>query len=55
MHSKELQNNEMEASKERYISPEERQRIIDDLRLAQQDNGISKNSKFVRQHTRSTI
>ena len=31
--SKELQNNEMEAPKRRYISPEERQQIIDELRL----------------------
>ena len=31
--SKELQNNEMEAPKGRYISPEERQQITDELRL----------------------
>ena len=31
--SKELQNNEMETPKRRYISPEERQQIIDELRL----------------------
>ena len=31
--SKELQNNEMEAPKRRYISPEERQQITDELRL----------------------
>ena len=36
--------------KKRYISPEERRQIIDELRLVQQfNNGISKNSKFVRQ------
>ena len=31
--SKELQNNEMEAPKKWYISPEQRQQIIDELRL----------------------
>ena len=30
--SKELQNDEMEAPKKRYIFPEERQQIIDELR-----------------------
>ena len=30
---KELQNNEMEAPNKRYISPEERQQIVDELRL----------------------
>ena len=30
---KKLQNDEMEALKQRYISPEERQQIIDELRL----------------------
>ena len=36
-------------AKERYISPEERQEIIDYLRLKKQYyNGISKNDKFVR-------
>ena len=44
------------ASKERYTSPEERQQIINELRLAQQyNNGISKNSKFVRQCIESAI
>ena len=33
LHSKELQNDKMEAPKKRYISPEERQQIIDELRL----------------------
>ena len=56
--AKELQNNETEVDveratpKKRYISPEERQQIIDELRLVQQyNNGISKNSKFVRQQS----
>ena len=50
LHFKELPNDEMEAPKKSYISPEERQLIIDKLRLVQQyNNGISKNSKFVRQ------
>ena len=33
---------------ERYISPEERQGIINKLRLAYYNNGISKNRQFVR-------
>ena len=33
LHSKELQNDEMEAPKRRYISPEEKQQIIDKLKL----------------------
>ena len=33
LRSKELQNDKMEAPKKRYISPEERQQIIDELRL----------------------
>ena len=32
-HCKELQSNETEIPKERYISPEKRQQIIDELRL----------------------
>ena len=41
--------------KERYKSPEERLKIIDDLRLiSQYNNGITKNNKFVRQYTKST-
>ena len=39
-HDKEIPN-------ERYISPEERQKIIYDLRLIYYNNGISKNNKFV--------
>ena len=60
--TKELQNNETEVDveratpKKRYISPEERQQIIDELRLVWlYNNGISKNSKFVRQHIKWTI
>ena len=38
-------NDETEVPKKRYISPEEKQQIIDELRLVQQyNNGISKNS-----------
>ena len=33
LHSKKLQNDELEISKERYMSPEKRQKIIDELRL----------------------
>ena len=33
LHSEELQNDEMEAPKRRYLSPEEKQQIIDKLRL----------------------
>ena len=56
LHSKDLQNDEMEAPKTRYISLEERQQITDELRLLQQNNnGISRNSKFVRQRVKSTI
>ena len=39
MHS---QNDEIEIPKERYISPEKRQQIIDVLRLVYNNNGISK-------------
>ena len=42
----------MEAPKKRYISPEEKQQIIDELRLVKKCNhGKSKNSKFLRQHS----
>ena len=42
---------EIEILKERYISPEKTQQIVDGLRLVQQyNNGIPKNNKFVRQH-----
>ena len=38
------------------VSPDERQQILDELRLVQQyNNGISKNSKFVRRCIKSTI
>ena len=60
--TKELPNDETEVDveratpKKRYISPEERQQIIDELRLVWlYNNGISKNSKFVRQHIKWTI
>ena len=43
LRSKELQNDEMEASKKRYISPEERQDIIDELRLILKRMYISRN------------
>ena len=44
----------MEIPKKRYISPEKRQQITDDLSLVQQyNNGISKNNKFVRQNSKS--
>ena len=53
---KQLQNDEMEAPKKRYMTPEERQQIIDEIRLLQQyNNGIWKSSKFVRQCIKSTI
>ena len=49
LYSKELQNDELEALKNRYISLEERQEIIDELVLVKQDNNeISKNRKFFR-------
>ena len=37
--------------KERYVSPEERQEIIDELRLKQQYNGIPKNHKSFKKFT----
>ena len=46
-------NNEIR--KERYISPKERQKSIDELKLTYYNNGIPKNSKFNRRHTKSTI
>ena len=54
-------NHELEATEKRYISPEGRQQVIDELSLVKQYNDrISKNSKFVRQrscsqHIKSTI
>ena len=58
--SKNLQQNDSETittdrnkeiPKERYISPEERQEIIDKLRLKQYNNGISKNHKSFKKFT----
>ena len=49
------QNDEIEIPKERYISPEKRQQIIDVLRLVYNNNGISKNNKFARQYVKSTV
>ena len=46
-------NNEI--PKERYISPKERQKIIDELKLTYNNNGIPKNSKFNRRRIKSTI
>ena len=43
LHFKELQNDEMEAPKKRYISLEERQQIIDELRLVPKRTCISRN------------
>ena len=45
-HNEEIQSNEI--PKERYMSPKERQKIIDELRLIYDNNGIPKNSKFDR-------
>ena len=40
--------------KKRYISPEGRQQIIDELRLlSRHNNGIQKNSKFVKKCIKS--
>ena len=47
--------NDKEIPKERYISPEERQEIIDHLRLIlRKNNWISKNREFLSKHTKST-
>ena len=50
-------NSQIKAPKRKYISPEERQQIIYELRLVQQySNGISKNSEFgTKQSIKSTI
>ena len=49
-------DHDKETPKERYISPEERHEIINDLRLIQlYNNGIAKNNKFDRQYTKSFI
>ena len=45
--------NDKEILKERYISPEERQETIDEMRLIY-NNGISKNVKFVTLYTKSS-
>ena len=49
-HNEEIQSDEVinGIPKERYISPKERQKIIDELKLAQYNNGIPKNSEFNR-------
>ena len=44
-------NNEI--PKERYVSPEERQEIIDEVRLKQYNNGISKNHKILKNSQRN--
>ena len=51
----EVVENETEIPNERYISPEERQQVIGDLRLIWYDNGISKKNKFAVQYTKSSI
>ena len=55
--SKKSQSDEVnnEIPKERYISPNKRQGIIDELKLTLYNNGIPKNSKSNRRHTKSTI
>ena len=45
-HNKDEVNNGI--PKERYISPKERQKIIDELKLAYYNNGIPKNGEFNR-------
>ena len=61
---KQLQNDEIEIGrdslknipKKRYISPEERQQVIYELRLiSQYNNGISKNSTFVGEQIKSAF
>ena len=41
--------------KERYISPKERQKIIDELKLAEYNNGIPKKSEFNRRRRIKSI
>ena len=41
--------------KRRYISPEERQEIIDELRLNYYNNGISKNHRSFKNFTRKKL
>ena len=43
--------NDKEITKEKCISPEERQEIIDEQRLKQHNNGISKNRKSFKKFT----
>ena len=43
--------NDKEITKEKCISPEERQEIIDEQRLKQHNNGISKNHKSFKKFT----
>ena len=48
--------NDKEIPLKRYISPEKRQKIIDNVRLIlKYKNGISNIDKFVRQYAKSTI
>ena len=56
-HSETITNQDnKEIAKEKCISLEGRQKIIDELRLIGQcNNGISKNYKFVRQNTNLNI
>ena len=44
--------NDKEIPKERYISPEKRQEIINELRLKQYNNGISKNYRSFKKFTK---
>ena len=44
-----------EMPKRRYISPEERQEIIDELRLNYYNNGISKNHRSFKNFTRKKL
>ena len=46
---------ETKMPKETYISPEEVQQIIDNLRLIYYNNGISRNNKFIREYTKPTF
>ena len=48
LHYKELPNDEIEAPKRRYISPEERQQIIDELRLVPKKMHISRNYWWIK-------
>ena len=41
-------DHDKEIAKERYVSPEERQEIIDEQRLKQYNNEISKNHKYIQ-------